>query len=120
MEWYQQVGAQNPILCHGSDQIKEAMADWFAAEVLPEYMRRYRPELTSEQYRAGYSNVMRSQCKVEKKQDGAAAMAQYPTIEMRIQGLLLANPLAREQIGCATQPVAEEPVYCPASDTETL
>lgn len=84
----------------GQDQIGEATADWYAFEVLPEFIQKRHPNLTKEQYKIGYSNIFRStDCSDDAREDGN--FAKHPITRDRIDKLLMAQPLVRKQIGCS-------------------
>ncbi len=81
------------------DQIGEAVADWYAFEILPEFIQKRYPNLTKEQYKIGYSNVFRSaDCKDDVRKEGVHAS--HPTTRDRIDKLLMSQPIIRKQIGC--------------------
>jgi hypothetical protein len=98
------------------DQITESVPDWFAAEVLPEYMRRIHPKLTQDQFRLGYSNVWRGMCDGLINL-GGSYLDVHPTVEYRINRLVLVNPEVREQMGCPLK--HPEFIHCKPGDLST-
>lgn len=81
------------------DQIGEVMCDWVAAEILPLYFKKYYPNLTSKEFRLGYLNSFRHFC-YPQKQNNNDVFTVHPSLEKRINFILLANPKIREQMGC--------------------
>lgn len=80
--------------CDG-DQINEAFADWLSAEVLGEYIAKRFPKLTSKQWSEGISNVFRFNCDDPSSDDDV-----HPTLEFRLNRLLLVQPSLRKKMGC--------------------
>jgi hypothetical protein len=101
-----QVPAQYYSHCNGQDQIGESFADWFAYEVLPEYMSTSHPELTKEQYQLGYANAGRLFC----SEAAANPTDPHPDGEKRVNRIALANPKMRKQMGCPEIP--SHTIYC--------
>jgi hypothetical protein len=92
------------------DQITESVADWFAAEALPEYISKFYPKLSSTQKATGYSNALREVCVLSKIYRHNVQLDEHPLAEDRINRILMANPSIRTQLGCA--PVQPGLVYC--------
>ena len=105
-----------------SDQINETVSDWWAAEVLTEYMADHHKDLKPRQFRNGYSNVFRGDCagppmlqNTGGHDHGAyyGSFAVHPPMKSRINNLLLVNPRIRKQMGC--QGKHQKFVYCDGS-----
>jgi hypothetical protein len=95
-----------------NDQIGESFSDWAAAEVLPRYLKAKHPDLTRDQFRYGYSNVFRGMCSnVTPPPAGGFGMDPHPETKDRVNRIILASPLVREQMGCSNDPVPA-PRYC--------
>lgn len=94
-----------------NDQIGESFADWMAAEVLPQYMEQNH-KLTTDQYRNGYGNTWRLDCEIPATGGNNMMYASdpHPSIEKRINNILLMNPKVREQMGCQETP--KDRLYC--------
>lgn len=93
--------------CNRDDQITEALPDWMAAEILPDYMKANHSELTQEQFRKGYSNVWRGLC----NDNSDEMFDEHPHIERRINNNLLVQPKIRQQMGCS-EALPPDRVYC--------
>lgn len=97
------------LFCKG-DQITEAFSDWMAAEITPKYISKNFPNLSTQQYRFGYSNVWRGQCNDSDMQSGAGIGQSHPVTERRNNYILLMQPQIRSQMGCPPTVVARK--YC--------
>jgi hypothetical protein len=87
-----------------NDQINEAVADWFSNEVLTEFLAQSHPALGPSQWREGFSNIFRLNCN-----DTTSSEDVHPSIQSRLNRLLLVQPQVRKQLGCF-QPSAFK--YC--------
>ncbi len=85
------------------DQVNEGFADWFAAEIVPQFVAKRYPGATLKQKRAAYVNSLWRTCNDTSQQP------QYPASELRGNALLAMNPLVREQLQCAK---THQYVYC--------
>ncbi len=96
--------AGRSIFC-GDDQIGESFADWVSAEILPEYMSQYHPELTAEKNELGYANVFRGHCdNLTPSVDlSLVKFDVHPPLKARVNKILLANPKVRKQMGCPVE-----------------
>jgi hypothetical protein len=94
---------KKPTFCY-DDQVIEAFPDWMSFEVLPKYMARFHPELTSEQYRVGYSKIFSALCELRPDTELSDALSksfdEHPSMKSRVNRILLANPMVRAQMGC--------------------
>ncbi len=90
---------EGPSFCYG-DQITESFADWFAAEILPDY-------LSSDQ-------------KIENSIDTRNVMPvsgdEHPQWTDRINKILMANPKIRSKVGCPEKQKNVE--YCSTAETK--
>jgi hypothetical protein len=103
--------AANPF-CTG-DQIGESFSDWLASEVLPRYIEKNFSHLSRDQIRNGYSNVFRGMCSnMNPASTNVFGMPDpHPTIQARVNKILLAHPDVRRQLGCEKDS-APAPKYC--------
>ena len=92
--------------CDG-DQIGESTSDWFAAEVVGEYIEQAHPELTSDQWRVGVSNIFRPFC---SNVGDRSKFDEHPDAYMRINAIVLTNPKLRAKMKCP--PAHPKLVYC--------
>lgn len=97
-------------LADAQDQSKESISDWFSAELMPTLVQQAHPNLSSEQWRAGIANSVEIFCKTPEQYRGITASAQndglacdaHPADNLRIDGLILANPQIRTRLSCST------------------
>ncbi|MFH1263019.1 MAG: hypothetical protein V1495_06200 [Pseudomonadota bacterium] len=96
------------------DQIPEATADWFAAEVIPRYIEKYHPDLSETFLQHGYSNYLRGlQPLFSRISEFKDPTDEHPQLEDRIDRILMAQPKIRTQLGCGEK-TDGEPLYCPS------
>jgi hypothetical protein len=81
--------------CGKRDQISEGASDWFANEILPEYMEQFH-KLTPAQYRDGYANVHGFIC----RDDSALMNDNHSSDGVRANAITMVHPKARLQMGC--------------------
>lgn len=93
---------------HSHDQINEAFCDWLSNEVTPLYIEK-NFKLTTEQYRIGYSNIFRTICSTQTRDENSQP-GTHPRTEDRIDRLILTNPKVRAHMGCS-KPHSEY-IYC--------
>ena len=104
---------QNPsenIFCE-NDQIGEAVADWMAGEVVPEYIEKHHPALSTEQKQIGYANILRYGASEEYEKYRASSFDRHSSIRDRLNKIFAVNPRARKQMGCPT--TVNTAVHCP-------
>jgi hypothetical protein len=103
-----------------SDQITESTCDWYAMEILPEFIQQNHPNLTKEQWQIGFSNVFRPGCTDKKRTDKEKEKDQdeHPELTDRIDRIFLQNPTVREKMGCI-KPHSKF-VYCDPNNVEFL
>lgn len=89
------------------DQITEAVPDWLAAEVLPEYMAQNHPKLTQTQFQTGYANAFKLGCAITGVKSSGG---EHPLSDARINRMILTHPKIRQQMGCP--PKHKEFLYC--------
>ena len=79
------------------DQLLEAFADWVSAQVLPRFISKYYPNLTQQQMREGYSNVMAfgRGSFIDRDQ-----ITIHPPLKSRLDLIFLQDPKIREKMGC--------------------
>lgn len=92
------------------DQIGEGVSDWWAAEVLPDYLNEVHPNLTKDQIRLGMANAIRPYCHEDEKKE-AKVFRSHPTYLRRGNFLLLAQPDIRAKMGCPPE-LPEDREYC--------
>lgn len=104
---------KHALYCFG-DQTSESYSDWMAAQILPKYLSKSQPHLTTEQTKNGYANIAHSlectQPKSEINFGGPVSISAHPDSKGRMNNILMANPELRKQVGCYAKP--EKPVYC--------
>jgi len=101
-----------------TDQVEEAIPDWFAAELTPKFMAA-NYELSDKQYRIGYSNIFRPICENEQgsrnkivdqvlsEEDSKGEVERakgfdiHPPLYKRLNNIFLAQPDVRAQMGCS-------------------
>ena len=83
-------------LDHCRDQIGESIADWFAGEVITDYIQEAHPNLTSEQWRIGASNIFRPLCSF----NDFGIIDTHPATFNRINSVFLQNPKLRQKMKC--------------------
>jgi len=103
--------------CDG-DQITESVADWFGDEVLVEYISQNYPELTTEQWQNGASNVFRQVCTPPSASDVQTPYDHHPEVQARIDRLLLVNPSLRKKMGCTKS--HSKFIYCDAKNPDSM
>jgi hypothetical protein len=91
--------------CEWTTELSESFADWHAAEILPAYFQKeYGTKLTIDQYRAGYANTFREGC--------GAMSGTHSDTKDRLNKIILANPITRQQMGCSAIKKGSGLVYC--------
>lgn len=88
---------QNYNYCNNSDQICEAVSDWFSSEVITKVISKNHPHLTTEQWRNGFANTFKAKC------DQPALNGEFdphPHVKQRFNGMMLSNESVREKMGC--------------------
>lgn len=101
-------------MCEG-DQIGEAIADWFGAEVMAAYIKKNHPNLTKTQWQNGVTNVFRTACSTPNQP--GAMWDDHPSIATRVNAGLLQNPIVREQMGCSP---STNKIYCDAMNPDAM
>lgn len=100
-----------------NDQIGEAVSDWIAAEITPEYISKNFPSLSKDQIRIGYSNIWRGVCADAASEvimpPGGFGMDVHPAQHLRTNKVILAQPKIRKQMGCPIPPPSGTE-YCDA------
>lgn len=99
-----------------TDQIGESVSDWFAAEIIVDYIKQNHPNITQEQWQNGLTNVYKLLCKSGNHNYSEAHV--HPPTEKRINAIFLANPKVREKLGCSEVP--SKYAYCDAQKPEEL
>lgn len=94
-----------------NDQIGEAVSDWMAAEVVPEYIQKYHPTLTPEQSQIGYANILRYGASEEYEKYRSSGFDNHSSVRDRINKIFAINPLARKQMNCPE--TVNTAVHCP-------
>jgi hypothetical protein len=92
----------------------ELCGDWFAAEILPRYVKTHLSNLTPTQIRAGYANVERGSC---GSRGGPGST--HPASELRTNAIIGSHPEIRSQMGC-TQPPRKRYPYCDGRTTQPI
>lgn len=83
------------------DQSIETMSDWMAAEVGAQYMEKYFPNLTTQNYRQAYANFGKILCSEnEELNNEKDTFDIHPTLSRRLNKIILANPKIRQQMKC--------------------
>ncbi len=82
------------------DQITESIADWVAADILPDYVTNFYPTMAESDRRLGYLNTARAYCKPSHEREETTSFNPHPTWQTRMNAGLLANPKIRAQLGC--------------------
>ncbi|MBC7371535.1 MAG: hypothetical protein H7326_08225 [Bdellovibrionaceae bacterium] len=93
-----------------NDQITEAVADWFGAEILADYMVQYHPELSEAQWQAGIGNSFRASCDAYEQHLKSSFFDEHPNLPRKLNALLLAQPKIRQKMGCLPQ--SQNFIYC--------
>jgi len=99
-----------------TDQIGEAVPDWFAAEIIVDYIKQNHPNLTEKQWQNGLTNTYKSLCSKEDHKNSEKDV--HSPTEKRINAIFLANPKVRERLGCSE--IQSKYVYCDAQKPEEL
>lgn len=102
--------------CNHSDQIEEAVADWFASEVIVEVINKNYPDLTQSQWRNGFRNTFRAKCD-QKKLDMHKGFDPHPSLIDRYNSILLANFSVRKKMGCEN--IEYEKKQCSLNDSSS-
>lgn len=89
-----------------NDQMGEAVADWFAGEVMADHLSEAHPHLTSEQWQKGLANSFRVFCGDSHSEEFIV----HPEAKRRINNIIAVNPRLRSKMNCSN-PVANA-VYC--------
>lgn len=89
-----------------NDQAGEAVADWFATEVMVNHLHEEHPHLTNEQWQKGISNSFRVFC----GNTHSEGFSVHPSDSIRIDNILGANPAIRAKMGCSNTPT--NATYC--------
>ncbi len=99
-----------PSFCE-NDQIKEAMCDWLATEILSIYPfeSQSKEKLTAKQYREGYANAFRTMCRNSDR--NSIEFKVHPKAKDRINKIILVHPNIRRNMGCAEDP-PKGSAYC--------
>ncbi len=102
--------------CELSDQIGESFSDWMAGEILPEYIGKYHPGLSTNQKAIGFSNTFRNLCSKSQGEDffTPGGIDEHPKDTERLNRILMANPDTLKMVGCAAK--KEEPHHCNTKD----
>jgi hypothetical protein len=98
-----------PEFDHCKDQIGESTSDWFASEVLVDYIQKAHPRLTTEQWRMGASNIFRPICNFQEPK----GFDDHPHLFERLNAIFLQNPKLRQKMKCTSGNPAR--VYCDAT-----
>lgn len=100
------------------DQIGESFSDWMAAEVVPDFIAKRYPKLSTENYKQGFMNISRTlKCNEAIKHTGR--VEEHPRPEARINNLMMANRKIRKAVGCGEIETAK--VQCDGkNDISTL
>ncbi len=93
------------------DQIGESFSDWVSAELLPQYIASNFPDLSTDQYRIGFSNAHRGECSLRHPKRSRDSVRLHPPWEKRTDKILLVQPEVRKKMGCAEEP-PDGSVYC--------
>jgi hypothetical protein len=89
------------------DPYNQAIPDWFATEILPEYIEdNYKSTLTLSQVRNGYANVFRSRGPLAEDLSPETHLATRTLYNQ----LILAHPKIRAQMGCTDNNTSA--LYC--------
>lgn len=100
------------------DQISESFSDWMAAEVVPGFIRKLHPNLSTENYKEGFMNISRTlKCDVEISHSGG--VDSHPKPVARINSIMMTNRSIRDAVGCGE--VETSKVQCTGkNDLSTL
>lgn len=102
--------ASENVFCE-NDQIGEAVSDWMASEVVPEYIEKYHAGLSAEQKQIGYANILRYGASEDYEKHRSASFDRHSSIRDRINKIFAVNPLARKQMNCPE--TINTAVHCP-------
>ncbi|WP_413577247.1 hypothetical protein ACLVWU_03145 [Bdellovibrio sp. HCB290] len=97
-----------------NDQITRSFTDWMTTEVVTDYISQKYKDLTQSQWRQGIANSYRDECSVGRPDDG---FTEDPEFEVRINGIVGANPALRKKIGCYD---SSQYLYCDASNPDAM
>lgn len=98
-----------------NDQINEAVADWFADDVLGDYANKYLSKVPSDKRILGFENVFRGGCAFMKDN---VLQPKHPPLTNRINNELLVQPKIRAYLGCSGQVAGKK--YCDINDPSSL
>jgi len=100
----------------GTDQITESIADWFASELVTEYIDQNYPKLNQEQWQNGLTNIFKALCSSTKSETNNLDV--HPPLDKRLNAIFLANPKIRQKLDCTK--IASPYVYCDAQNPDVL
>jgi hypothetical protein len=99
--------------CTG-DQITRSISDWMTSEVVTDYISQKYSDLSTSQWRQGVANAYRDECSFGRPDDG---FTEEPEFQLRIDGIVTANPNLRKKIGCYDK---SKYLYCDAHSPDAM
>lgn len=89
-----------PVFCLG-DQIREAMAEWFASEVSSRYTYSVVKQLSTTDATNALLNTWRPRCRNDSGVDETKAFSSHLPTRTVVNKVFLANPQVRQLLGCS-------------------